>query len=640
MLHSNNHKKFILLLSMLTLIFVLHSTIKTVQKTVAVPQRQSIQTTGFMPKTVGTQKSIFPQQAQSPSLARQAMPLKQQSAAPGEKSKIPEKIETKDGSWEKYFEPNDSLAFEMFYSISADNSKIGGIWILSGTPNGELFLSVNGQKIWWSRLHQKDEIFEDLISISASNVTKWSIRFTSKFLETNLDPAKNPLKPNLDIVGTIWGISVSRGLCQFTKQRDGSYMWKQVKGQEKALAVFAAKDGTVFTLSIDGAVSQKNDNNTWTNPVDSSNLTEATTTLPVQMADPFATNTTLPLDSSAPMSFQMLAVYNKNNVWAHTNDNALYKLSTDTDGKISWEKTNDGWAPQQKNFLTFFSAGQSGVWGVANNTAFRMNASGEFINAGCWNVQQISSGTKVYCATAEPYSIAIMKNQEGLTAAQTGAAAAGAVAATEGALIAATIASPGIVMLPILIPISLAHTAIAGLLTGILTRPARHEIWVWNAKPGLQEASIPALVKTNSINKSVVPKQKTPPGPTTIIPTKTTSTITPAATTTDEELDTDESDQAIDATEATIPDQPLTEEPLSTDTQDATEATNAFDLEAPQQQSEFPWEEISVEEPIEDIGAMPISDEQATIDVGIEQENPEDVSLQGTDQNAQTSLIE
>jgi len=307
-----------------------------------------------------------------------------------------------------------AIEFENMTQISSDAEN--NEHCSTHTPDGQMFYSINGHKIWWNKNADPEKKEPTaLISFSAGAVQKCDVSYTAL-----------SLLPNVFLEGTVWGILApdhvkkpkEKYLYTFVQGDSGYYWQKDDTMPHSAEYVSAANDGTVLVLTSDGPY-LKIDNNPWKKLACSTKLTF------VAVANK---------DTFYALTDKHTALVWKNNTWellennkqkddirhiAAKNDGTLY--CTDKHGKAFYYTEKKGWIalPDIKN------------------------------------AQRIAvSPKKVFCWTSQPYGNAVLKNHVtfvgkaasiitggGLAILGTGAIAAGAVG-IGAAITSAKIAAP------------------------------------------------------------------------------------------------------------------------------------------------------------------------------------------------------
>jgi len=273
-------------------------------------------------------------------------------------------------AWEKSVYINDPLAFENFWCISADIE--GNLWVLTHTPDGQIFLSVNGHKIWWNK-NADPEIKEPtaLITFSAGGVKNMAIAYEA-----------NSILPNVMIEGTVWGILTPDP----TKKQPEKYLYKLIKSDvgyswqkeeslaQKAEMVSACNDGSVVVMTSDG---------------------------PYQNIGDGAWN-----KLGTIKGLKQIAAGNKNAIFALSEKNAAL---TWKDG--AWELLESG---KQKDNIRHIVANDKGVLYCTDKhgKAFYFSDKQTWVLLpNIFNAQQIAvSPKKHFCWTSEPYGNALLKN--------------------------------------------------------------------------------------------------------------------------------------------------------------------------------------------------------------------------------------
>jgi len=132
---------------------------------------------------------------------------------------------------------NDALFGEEILWIDVD--QFDNLWALSRIhKTKEIFLSVNGKKVWQSS-KAKDGEPKDIESFSCKSVKNWSMGLTdnnTRFVLKSLD-------------GMIWAVTKSENLYKLVKGSDGSYEWQKDDGITKVNNVFSGIDGDTWALT-------------------------------------------------------------------------------------------------------------------------------------------------------------------------------------------------------------------------------------------------------------------------------------------------------------------------------------------------------------------------------------------------------
>jgi len=272
--------------------------------------------------------------------------------------------------WVKSTYINDPLAFENFWCISADID--GNLWVLTHTPDGQIFLSVNGHKIWWNK-NADPEAKEPtaLIAFSAGCVKKVNISYDA-----------NSILPHVTIEGTVYGILAP----DHAKKPKEKYLYKLVKGDfgyswkkeeslaQKAEMVSACNDGSVVVMTSDGPY-QKIGDGAWNK-------------------------------LGAVKGLKQIAAANKDTIFALSEKNAAL---TWKDG--AWELLESG---KQKDNIRHMAANDKGVLYCTDKHGkafYFSDKKGWIALPKIFNAQQIAvSPKKYFCWTSEPYGNALLKN--------------------------------------------------------------------------------------------------------------------------------------------------------------------------------------------------------------------------------------
>lgn len=279
----------------------------------------------------------------------------------------------KKDTWQRFYAVDRPRAFENYYCVSACKD---GVVVASRTPDGQIFLSINGKIVWWNKYaDQKRNEPSVLVNFSAGAVTDWDISYTG-----------GNIFPQTSIKGTLYGICSAdaiknpknKRLYTFEKGNGGGYYWKLDESLTKTpQMVCAARDGSVVVLCDDG---------------------------PHQKADDGSWNTL-----GTIKDLKQIAIGNKNAIFALSAKNEV----------LVWK--DDAWTPLQtknpKSNIRHIAVNPDGVLYCTDETG----KASYFSDSQAWvllpkisNAQQITVMDKEYCWTSQPYGNAIMKNSNDL----------------------------------------------------------------------------------------------------------------------------------------------------------------------------------------------------------------------------------